>query len=128
LEGVTLARRITTRLPFGLLHAVALSVAGIATAVFLAPRRFLRRWPFGDQLTKNLPLVQYTDVPFGMLVAEQFDRFGAPLEGRYSRLEIENWVRTAGLQIRSILPGLGWRAIAKRPLGNAGIECPSGNP
>jgi hypothetical protein len=50
-----------------------------------------------------------------MLVAEQFDRFGAPLEGRFRRDEVEEWLRGAGLEVRGVLPGLGWRAIARKP-------------
>jgi hypothetical protein len=86
----------------------------MATALFLAPRRFFKRWPRADRLTRNLPLVQYVDIPFRMLVAEQFDRFAAPLEGRFRREEVEAWLRDAGLEIIAILEGLGWRVQARR--------------
>src|SRR5204863_845538 len=96
------------------LHAFAWSVSAAATVSVVLPRRALRRWPIGDRLTAGLPLAQYTDVPFRMLVAEQFDRFGAPLEGRYRREEVEAWLRGAGLEVVAMLPGLGWRAIARK--------------
>ena len=115
LAAVTSLRRLTTRLPPRALHAFSWAVAAAATLAFLAPRRALRRWPAGDRLTARLPLVQYADVPFGMVVAEQFDRFGAPLEGRYRKDEVEAWLRGAGLEVVAILPGLGWRAIARKP-------------
>ena len=115
LAMVRALRTVTTRLPPDALHAFAWMVSAVATGYFLWPRRALRRWPLGDRLTRGLPLVQYADVPFRMLVAEQFDRFGAPLEGRFTRDEVEGWLRAAGLETVAILPGLGWRAIARKP-------------
>lgn len=114
LAAVTGLRQVTTRLPPDALHAFSWMVSAVATVAFLLPRRALRRSRVGDRLTRGWPLVQYTDVPFRMLVAEQFDRFGAPLEGRYRREEVEGWLRAAGLEVIKILPGLGWRAIARR--------------
>jgi SAM-dependent methyltransferase len=119
LGAVTALRALTTRLPPDLLHAFSWTVAAAATVAFLGPRRALRGTRMGDRLTRGLPLVQYTDVPFRMLVAEQFDRFGAPLEGRYRRDEVEGWLRGAGLDRITILPGLGWRALAHKPAAPA---------
>jgi SAM-dependent methyltransferase len=109
-------RRLTTRLPYRAVHAVSWLVAATATGLFLWPRRLLRRWSFGDRLTRGVPLVHYADVPFRMVVSEQFDRLVAPIEGRFSRDEVEAWLRDAGLEMVAILPGLGWRAIGRRPL------------
>ncbi|HUG54130.1 MAG TPA: methyltransferase domain-containing protein [Vicinamibacteria bacterium] len=117
LAAVRALRRLTTRLPPPALHGFSAAVAVVATAAFLVPRRSLRRWRWGERLTARLPLVHYADVPFRMLVAEQFDRFGAPLEGRFSRDEVEGWMRQAGLEVVAVLPGLGWRAIARKPAG-----------
>ncbi len=116
LGAVGVVRRMTTRVPFWAVHAMAWTIAALGTALFLVPRRLLRRSALGDRITQPLPLVQYTDVPFRMLVAEQFDRLCAPIEGRYRREDVAGWLEAAGLQVRAILPGLGWRAIAFRPL------------
>jgi SAM-dependent methyltransferase/uncharacterized protein YbaR (Trm112 family) len=116
LKGVTLLRRITVRLPFALAHAISLAVAALGTALFLLPRRWLRGSALGDRLTRGLPLAHYADVPFRMLVAEQFDRLCAPIEGRFRREQVAEWLAAAGLETRAILPGLGWRAIGSRPL------------
>jgi SAM-dependent methyltransferase len=113
---VTVIRKVTTRLPFALVHAFAWTVALLAYALFLIPRRLFQRVSWGDRLTRGLPLVQYVDIPFRMLVAEQFDRFVAPIEKRYRKEEIEQWVRSIGFTTIAILPGLGWRVIARRPL------------
>jgi SAM-dependent methyltransferase len=115
LGGVTLLRRGTVRLPPGKLHAFSWTVAAVANALFLVPHRLGRRIPGLGRWTERLPLTQYADVPFRMLVAEQFDRFGAPLEGRFRREEVEGWLRGAALEVVAVLPGLGWRAIARKP-------------
>lgn len=116
LAAVTAIRRLTVRLPFWALHAFVWIVALMATLSFLIPRRLLRHWAIGDRLTRSLPLVHYVDVPFRMLVAEQFDRFGAPIEGRFRRTEVESWLKESGLEDVVILPDLGWRAIGRRPV------------
>ena len=40
----------------------------------------------------------------------------APIEGRYSRDEVERWMLDIGFEVVAILPGLGWRVIGRRPL------------
>ena len=114
LGAVTALRRVTTRLPYPAVHAVAWLVAATASVLFLWPRRLLRRFPLGDRLTRGLPLVHYAEVPFRMLVAEQFDRLVAPIEGRFRKDEVEAWLRDNGLDVIAVLPGLGWRVIGRR--------------
>jgi SAM-dependent methyltransferase len=114
LGAVTALRRVTTRLPYPAVHAIAWLVAVTASVLFLWPRRLLRRFPLGDRLTRGLPLVHYAEVPFRMLVAEQFDRLVAPIEGRFRKDEVEAWIRENGLDVIAVLPGLGWRVIGRR--------------
>jgi hypothetical protein len=115
-DAVTGLRHVTTRLPYPAVHATSWLVAAVASVLFLWPRRALRRWGWGDRLTRKLPLVHYTDVPFRMVVSEQFDRLVAPIEGRFSRADVEGWLHDVGFETVAILPGLGWRAIGKRPV------------
>ena len=114
-RGVALLRGVTTRLPYTAVHALARGVSLFATVLLLWPRRVLRRWSWGDRLTQGLPLVHYADVPFQMLVSEQFDRLVAPIEGRYRREDVEGWLREVGLEVVAVLPGLGWRVTGRRP-------------
>jgi SAM-dependent methyltransferase/uncharacterized protein YbaR (Trm112 family) len=114
LEGVTALRRVTTKIPYALVSILAGAIAVAATVTTLLPRRLLRRFEWGARLTRGLPLVHYADVPFRMLVAEQFDRLVAPLEGRFRRDEVEKWVEAAQLELVAVLPGLGWRVIARK--------------
>ncbi len=64
-----------------------------------------------------LLLVQDPNVPFRMFVSEQFDRLVPPTENRFSRQDIEAWLCSVGFEVVAILPGLGWRAIGRRPTG-----------
>lgn len=114
-RGVTALRSLTTRLPYPAVHFVAFSISVVATILFLWPRKTLRRWRLGDRLSIGLPLVHYVDVPFSMLVAEQFDRLVAPLERRFRRQDVEEWVREIGFRDIAVLSGLGWRVAARRP-------------
>jgi hypothetical protein len=114
--AVTALRRVTIRLPYPLVHALAWLIAAAATALSIWPRRALRRYSIGERLTRSLPLVQYTDVPFSMLVSEQFDRLVAPIEARFSREDVVGWLQAVGFEVVAILPGLGWRAIGRRPV------------
>jgi len=118
--AATALRHVTTRLPYPAVHAVSWLVAATATSLFLWPRRLLRKWAWGDRLTRNLPLVHYTDVPFRMVVSEQFDRLVAPIEGRFRKDEVEGWLRDVGFEVVAVLPGLGWRGIGRRPLDRVG--------
>ena len=111
---VTAMRRLTTRLPFRAVQFVAWLIAMVSSALFIWPHRLLRRTPLG-WLTRPLPLIQYADVPFRMLVAEQFDRLVAPIEGRYTADEVRKWFAEIGFELTALLPGLGWRAIGRRP-------------
>ena len=112
---VTCLRQVTTRLPYSAVHAVAWLVAVVASTFFLGPRRLLRQWPWSERLTRGLPLVHYANVPFRMLISEQFDRLVAPIEGRFRREDVEAWLRDVGFEVVAVLPGLGWRAIGRRP-------------
>jgi SAM-dependent methyltransferase len=119
LAVVTALRQLTTRLPYAGVHALAWVIAAAATLLFLWPHRFLRRFEFGERWTGGLPLVHYADVPFRMLVSEQFDRLVAPIEGRLQRSEVEALLNDIGFESVAILPGLGWRAIGRRPAPSA---------
>jgi hypothetical protein len=62
-----------------------------------------------------LPLKTYADYPFMVLVNDQFDRFSAPIERRFTREEVEVLMRTAGLIDVIVLPHHGWIADGRRP-------------
>ncbi|MEQ1734101.1 MAG: class I SAM-dependent methyltransferase, partial [Bacteroidia bacterium] len=48
-------------------------------------------------LAKKLPLYYYTDKNFYIIRNDALDRFGTPLEQRFSKTEIATMLRSAGL-------------------------------
>ena len=99
-------RRFTTRLPFPVLKALCwvLSV-GLSAGVVL-PYRLLAR--LGVRTSEYWPLFVYTKYPFTVLYNDQFDRFSAPLEKRYSEAEARRLLEQAGLRDVRTRPMFGW--------------------
>ncbi|MBA3748224.1 MAG: hypothetical protein H0W96_12145, partial [Solirubrobacterales bacterium] len=88
--------------------AVALQVGAVV------PYRVLRRRPRGRRLASAMPLKTYADYPFDVLVNDQFDRFSAPLERRYTAGEVRDAMTSAGLSDVVVLPNHGWVADGRR--------------
>jgi SAM-dependent methyltransferase len=114
LRVVSLARRITTRLPHPLLHALSYPIAAILWVCFVQPYRMLRVVPRLRGLADAFPLKTYADYPFAVLVNDQFDRFSAPIERRFTAPEVERMMREAGLEDVVVIPNHGWVADGRR--------------
>jgi SAM-dependent methyltransferase len=113
LGAVTLARRVTTRLPFPLLRALCwLLSAGLSAAV-IVPYRALSR--LGIRRHSGLPLFVYSKYPFAVLYNDQFDRFSAPIEKRYDRDEVADLLRSVGLAEVRVRSCFGWIADGIKP-------------
>lgn len=112
---VDAARTITTRMPHWMLHALCYPIAAALFGAFVIPYRFLRRRPRLHRLAGSLPLKFYADYPFSVCVNDQFDRFSAPLEKRYTRDEVRDLMVSAGLEDVDVLPNHGWVAEGTRP-------------
>ena len=110
LDVVAAVRRATVRLPHPVLHALCFPLAAGLHAVFVAPGRVLRHRPRGRRLADALPLKTYADYPFAVLVNDQFDRFSAPLERRYTAEEVRRALCDADLEDVVVLPNHGWIA------------------
>ena len=115
LDVVTALRRVTVRMDHRLLHALCYPLAAALLVVFVAPQRALRRRPRGGALAAVLPLKTYADYPFGVLVNDQFDRFSAPLERRYTSDEVRECLTSAGLEDVVVLANHGWLGDGRRP-------------
>jgi hypothetical protein len=59
---------------------------------------------------------QYAAYPFRVCVNDQFDRFSAPIENRYTRAEVLSWLERAGLEEPSVHPNYGWIARGRKPV------------
>ena len=106
LSLVSLARTITTRLPFPVLKAFCwLLSVGLLVGV-IVPYRVLEK--MGIPVDESWPLSVYVKYPFTVLYNDQFDRFSAPLEKRYSQGEVSALLEAAGLRDVRVHPRFGW--------------------
>jgi SAM-dependent methyltransferase len=114
LRLVSAARRITTRLPLGVLRALTWLLSVALFVAYIGPVKILSRIS-RRRFMLSLPLGLYVEYPFVVLWNDQFDRFSAPIEKRYRRAEATALMRGAGLTDVRILGGHGWRAAGRRP-------------
>ena len=114
LRLVTLARGVTRRLPFGVLKALCWALSVILTVLVIWPYRLLAAVGI-DGLT-SLPLFVYAKYPFRVLYNDQFDRFSAPLEKRYTADETRHLLEQAGLVDVSVTDRFGWIGQGRKPV------------
>ena len=115
LSLVELSRKITTRLPHPILHALSFPAAAAAFVAFVWPYRFLSKFSGLKGFAERLPMKQYAAYSFRVCVNDQFDRFSAPIENRYTRQEVADWLNRARLEDVSVLPGYGWVGSGRKP-------------
>jgi SAM-dependent methyltransferase len=115
LRLVTAARRATTRMPRPLLRTLSYPIAAALYAVFVLPERFSRRLPRFERVAAAFPLKAYADYPFGVCVNDQYDRFSAPIEWRFTAEDVEAMLTEAGFVETVVLENHGWIGNGRRP-------------
>jgi SAM-dependent methyltransferase len=121
LAAVSAMRQITTHLPHRLLYWLSYPAAAAAHAAFVTPYRVLRAIPGMQAVAETVPMRQYASYPFRVCVNDQFDRFSAPIEHRYSAAQVRALLEETDLEDISVLPNWGWlgsgrKRGAERPL------------
>jgi SAM-dependent methyltransferase/uncharacterized protein YbaR (Trm112 family) len=111
---VSAARKITTRLPHRAVYGLAFPAAVAAFTFFVWPYRLLKRVPGLRDLAEKLPMKQYAGFPFRVCVNDQLDRFSAPIENRYTRQEVEEWLRRGNLEDGQVVASYGWVATGRK--------------
>jgi SAM-dependent methyltransferase/uncharacterized protein YbaR (Trm112 family) len=114
LSVVAATRWITTRLPHGAVYALAFPAAVTAFMFFVWPYRLLKAIGLG-RIAERLPMKQYAAYPFRVCVNDQLDRFSAPIENRYTKAEVADWLNRAGLQNPQVKASYGWVATGVKP-------------
>jgi SAM-dependent methyltransferase/uncharacterized protein YbaR (Trm112 family) len=115
LAATTLLRKITTRIPHRLLYGLSYPAAATAFAALVWPYQFLSACGF-KEAAERLPMKQYARYPFRVCVNDQFDRFSAPIEYRYTEREVRDWFERAELEAVVVRPNFGWCATGQKPL------------
>ena len=116
LTGVDGARHVTTRLPYGAVHFLAYPAALAAFLFFVWPYRLMKRVPPLRSLAEELPMKQYASFPFRVCVNDQLDRLSAPIENRYTRVDVQNWLARAALESPVVGENYGWVATGRKSL------------
>jgi SAM-dependent methyltransferase len=114
LKMVTHARRLTTRMPHAMLKKLSWLIAVGLQLGLVLPARALESFEATRRWADRVPLGHYRKYSFRVLYTDQFDRFSAPIENRYSRAEVAGWFERAGMEDVAILGGAGWRASGKQ--------------
>ncbi|MDD5543352.1 MAG: methyltransferase domain-containing protein [Acidobacteriia bacterium] len=112
---VRLMRRVTTRISHRILYLLSYPAAAAAIVFFVWPYQLLKKISAFNRFAERLPMKQYADYPFRVCVNDQFDRFSAPIENRYTKKEVEGWMERAKLEDVSIRPHFGWVATGRKP-------------
>lgn len=92
---------------------------GLAAVFFYMPfvllARLCRAAGVPEKIWAKIPLAPYHDKSFFVIRNDALDRFGTPLEQRFSRVEIEQMMRKSGLGeiVFSEKPGY-WHAVGKK--------------
>jgi hypothetical protein len=68
-----------------------------------------------ERVAAGFPLKAYADYPFRVCVNDQFDRFSAPLEWRFTAEEVEGMLLEAGFADVVVLANNGWIGSGRRP-------------
>jgi SAM-dependent methyltransferase len=111
---VTGARKITTRLPYKFLYALAYPAAAAALVLFVWPYRLLKRFARWQAIADKLPMKQYAYFPFRVCVNDQLDRFSAPIEHRYTKQEVADWLARARLTQPQVSRAYGWVGTGRK--------------
>jgi len=114
---VSAARKVTTRLPHRAVYGLAFPAALAAFTFFVWPYRLLKRVPGLRGLAEKMPMKQYAGFPFRVCVNDQLDRFSAPIENRYTRKEVEEWLRRGNLKDSQVAASYGWVATGRKSRG-----------
>jgi hypothetical protein len=104
----SIARRVTTRLPHSVLLVACWPLSAVIWLGCVAPYRLMRVWTPNAVWTKSWLFRPYAPYSFMVLVNDQFDRFSAPIERRYTRDEVEDLMGRAGLSRIVVRADFGW--------------------
>ena len=114
LSGIAGARQLTTRMPHKAVYLLAYPAAVSAFLFFVRPYRIMKRLRRLERLAEELPMKQYASYPFRVCVNDQLDRLSAPIENRYTRADVQNWLSRASLESPFVGENFGWVATGRK--------------
>jgi len=114
LHGVSAIRLVTSRLPKPLMHWLARLIGIVVYWPLARLPGLLERFGAGS-LARQMPLSFYREHSLRLMIADAFDRFATPIEKRYSRRQIRDWLGGYGFEVSFSDDEPYWVALARRP-------------
>lgn len=105
LAPITLARRVSTKLPAPVLRAMAWCGAPIVFVMLTLPARLLHALHL-PRLAKHIPYGTFPGIRG--IAASLEDRFGAPYEHRFSLSDLQEWAQAVRLENARVVDCLPW--------------------
>jgi SAM-dependent methyltransferase len=108
-------RWVVSKLPAGIKKFVCDVLALVLYMPFVGLCRLLKLFGVREKYRRYIPLQAYEDQSFYIIRNDSLDRFGTPLEQRFSKRQMEVMMQEAGLEeieFSEIIPY--WHAIGKR--------------
>jgi SAM-dependent methyltransferase len=110
-------RKVTVRLPHGVLKVVSAPIAALLYWGVVTPGAFGERR--GVPFLAGLPMSAYRGKPFRSLDLDTFDRLSAPVENRYVWRELAPWFSETGMVVDAARDETGWFVLAHKPLAES---------
>jgi SAM-dependent methyltransferase len=113
-------RALISRLPGRLKIAMAEIAAVVVYLPLVLLARAVRRLAPDGSHYQSVPLHYYVDKPWKVIRNDALDRLGTPIEHRFSRAEIQQMLRAAGLEHMRFGEDMPrWRVVADKPASRA---------
>jgi SAM-dependent methyltransferase len=110
-----LIRLVVCKLPPGLKKGVCNFLAVVLYMPFILLARLLKKLGVPQRIRGKIPLQIYEDASFYVIRNDSLDRFGTPLEQRFTREQITNMMGNAGLENIIISKNAPyWHAIGRK--------------
>ncbi len=115
LRIVTGFRWIISRMPQPVKEFICEFIAAVIYWPLAFSSRIAERQGLSERLIENIPLSAYRNKTFKIMRNDALDRFGTPLEKRFSKAEIRLMLERAGLgNIRFSEKAPYWHAVAQK--------------
>lgn len=111
LKIVTASRRLTTRMPKKVLYFFSWILSPLVFVTFTLPSKVMKKIKATEHIAANMPF-NFGKGPFS-LRGDLYDRFGAPVEFRYSRQGVRDMFNEcgfSGINVTRLRDTAGWVA------------------
>lgn len=111
----TLIRKLVSRLPGKPKRFVCDLLAVVLYMPFVGTSRFLKMLGVKENIRGKIPLYGYENKSFYIIRNDSLDRFGTPLEQRFTKKQIRSMMEQAGLEDIVFSPNIPyWHAVGKK--------------